>query len=189
MSKLPHVFSDASVTQTQTVLSVVSTHLGIKKQIVLNKVVSTHKAEELALLVAKKLTLGTKCMYFTDNLHLAYRYGQEVNWIPRELNKEADKLTKVTKNALLPSGIGDYIIKHYSYTKRLKLVNAILKKNYEDLQQVSRHIGNIPYLGKQLVRTFFTAKEYPKQVSKKLTNINQFKDKEIIQLFKTIKKD
>ena len=133
MSKLPHVFSDASVTQTQTVLSVVSSHLGIKKQIVLNKVVSTHKAEELALLVAKKLTLGTKCMYFTDNLHLAYRYGQEVNWIPRELNKEADKLTKVAKNATLPSGIGDYIIKNYDYKKKTKVSKRYSQKELRRL--------------------------------------------------------
>ena len=62
---------------------------------------------------------------------------------------------------------------------------------YNDIQFAKLQVLLISngILGKRLVRTFFTSKEYPKQVSKKLTNINQFKDKEIIQLFKTIKKD
>ena len=59
MSKLPHVFSDANVNETQTILGVVSLHLNIRKQIVINKKLDITKAETLAILLAKKLTEGT----------------------------------------------------------------------------------------------------------------------------------
>ena len=181
MSKLPHVFSDASVNETQTILGVVSLHLNIRRQIVINKKLDITKAETLAILLAKKLTEGTNCMYFTDNHSVAYRFGKEVNWIPRELNSLADKTARINKPV---EGISTFICHNYSTEKKFKLVNKILGgtvyKTFDDLYKHS-------IVSKQLIKTFFKAKELPKGMSGRLHQVLAYKDKDLIKLLLPLK--
>ncbi len=182
MSKLPHVFSDASVNETQTILGVVSLHLNIRKQIVINKKLDITKAETLAILLAKKLTEGTNCMYFTDNHSVAYRFGKEVNWIPRELNTLADKTARINKPV---EGIGTFICHNYSTEKKFKLVNKAL--GWTTIYKTFESLYNHSTVSKQLIKTLFKAKELPKGMSIKLHQVSAYKDKDLIKLLLPLK--
>ena len=182
MSKLPHVFSDASINETQTILGVVSLHLNIREQVVINKKLDITKAETLAILLAKKLTKGIPCMYFTDNHSVAYNFGKEVNWIPRELNTLADKTARITKPI---EGVATYICNNYSTEKKFKLVNKALGGTiYKTFEQLYKHST----VSKRLVKSLFKAKELPKGMSVKLHEINGYKDKDLIKLLLPLKR-
>ena len=181
MSKLPHVFSDASVNETQTILGVVSLHLNIRRQVIINKKLDVAKAETLAILLAKKLTKGINCMYFTDNHTVAYKFGKEVNWIPREFNSLADSTARVKKPV---NGIATFICHNYSTEKKFKLVNKALGGTvYKTFESLYKHST----VSKQLIKTLFKAKELPKGMSIKLHQVSAYKDKDLIKLLLPLK--
>ena len=120
-------------------------------------------------------------MYFTDNHSVAYRFGKEVNWIPRELNTLADKTARINKPA---EGIATFICHNYSTEKKLKLVNKALGGTiYETFESLYEHST----VSKQLIKTLFKGKELPKGMSGRLHQVLAYKDRDLIKLLLPLK--
>lgn len=180
MSKLPLVFSDASISKTATTLAVYSSNLAISYTISLPRVFSSDAAEELALKLAFTLTKGINCHYFVDNKQVANKYPQ-VNWIPRELNTAADTLSKqhTTFTSLGTTSIASFIQANYPLPKKLKLVASIrnLKADISILVKDS--------LAKRLLNAILTRDERPTQYRTTIAKATTLKQAELVQILRT----
>ena len=180
MSKLPLVFSDASISKSTTTLAVYSSNLAISHIVSLPRVFSSCVAEELALKLAFTLTKGVNCHYFVDNKQVADKYPQ-VNWIPRELNTAADALSK-QHTSFTPLGtvsIASFIQANYSLSKKLKLIASIrnLKADISLLVKDS--------LAKRLLNAILTKDERPTQYRTIIAKATTLKQVELVQILRT----
>ena len=179
MSKLPLVFSDASISKSTTTLAVYSSNLCISHIVSLPRVFSPDVAEELALKLAFTLTKGINCHYFVDNRQVADKYPQ-ANWIPRELNTAADTLSKqhTTFTPLGTTSIASFIQANYPLPKKLKLVASIrnLKADISVLVKDS--------LAKRLLNAILTRDERPMQYRTTIAKATTLKQAELVQILR-----
>lgn len=176
---LPHVFTDASVTDTCTTIAIHSPQLGINKSITLPRRMQVHLAEELAYLYARKI-VTVDAHFFTDSIIVANKVG--INWIPREYNKTADRLSKKHTNGTPISNISHYIMKTYPFATRLRLANRAFGTSHTCLFSLSKH----SILAKRLVHSIFFSSERPAAV-KKQTNVKTLTDIEIADILHRLK--
>ena len=183
MSKLPHVFSDASIRPNYVILGVYSEHLNITKSIKIHKQLSTSQAEELALKLAMKLTQGINCHYFVDNQQLAVKYSGIAYWIPREFNKQADSLTKVEGTPLGVTSVQDFIRANYSLKSKLKLIHKLLNfKTTRTIQQLIQHKQACSLLNAMLTRA-----ERPDNCRTLIAKAKPLKQSDLVRLIRTYK--
>lgn len=116
-NKPPRVFFDASVSEFKVVgIGIYEMVSGEKTSITIqtNKILGSCEAEEIAFKRALEFAINTfesKIIYlftdnrqvYLDNRHLIEQYKKNgysfaLNWVPRELNVEADKLSKLASS-------------------------------------------------------------------------------------------
>lgn len=116
-SKPPRIFFDASVSDFNVVgIGIYEMMSGEKTTVTIqsNKIVSSNDAEEMAFKRALQFAINTfdskQLFLFTDNRgvylnnrHIVEAYTHNgytisLNWVPRELNTEADKLSKLASS-------------------------------------------------------------------------------------------
>lgn len=178
MSSLPHVFTDASVSSTTTTLAVYCPQLSISYSHTLPRTLQAHEAELLAHRLGRKLVPDAH--YFTDNMHVATTVG--IHWIPREYNRQADKLSKNHSGGTPVSNICHYLLKTYSYEQRLRLANRALSASFLCIHKMSLHSA----YAKRLVHSIFTSTERPAKV-KQQTGIRTLTDAEITTLLRKLR--
>ena len=179
MSKLPLVFSDASISKLTTTLAVYSSNLRISHIVSLPKVFSSDVAEELALKLAFTLTKGVNCHYFVDNKQVANKYPQ-VNWIPRELNTAADTLSKqhATFTPLGTTSVASFIQTKYTLNHKLKLISAITGLE-ASITTLVNHT-----LAKRLLNVLLTRDERPSTFRAAISKAKTLKQSELIGLLR-----
>lgn len=180
MSTLPHVFVDASCQPNSTTIGVYSSHLSISYSMTVNKSLTSYQGELLALKVAIKLTKGTRCHYFTDNLQLANSQPFNVTWIPREFNQAADRLSKRKLNNLGIISIANYIQQTYSLKRKLKLI-AVLRGIKS--ASISKLITD--KMARRLLTSLLTKKERPTEYKKLLADALPIKQQELLHMIRT----
>lgn len=180
MSKLPLVFSDASISKSTTTLAVYSSNLAISYTISLPRVFSSVVAEELALKLAFTLTKEVNCHYFVDNKQVADKYPQ-VNWIPRELNTAADTLSKqhTTFTPLGTTSVASFIQANYPLNHKLRLIAAITGLEASIITLV-KHT-----LAKRLLNAILTRDERPMQHRTTIAKATTLKQAELVQILRT----
>ena len=179
MSKLPHVFSDASCSITTTTIAVYSPQLNIAHRATLHKKLDVNQAEELAFKLALKLTEGTKCHYFVDNQAIANKYKDLCYWIPRELNKSADALSKPDVVQPSTTAIATHIQQNYSLDKKLKLIAALRGLKCELKTLLADKTA------RRLMQSFLKKEEKPTQGKKLINDAKPIKQIELIQMIRT----
>lgn len=179
MSKLPLVFSDASISKSTTTLAVYSSNLRISHIVSLPKVFSSDVAEELALKLAFTLTKGVNCHYFVDNKQVADKYPQ-VNWIPRELNTAADTLSKqhATFTPLGTTSVASFIQTKYTLNHKLKLISAVTGLE-ASITTLVNHT-----LAKRLLNALLTRDERPSTFRATISKAKTLKQSELVGLLR-----
>lgn len=179
MSKLPLVFSDASISKSTTTLAVYSSNLAISYTISLPRVFSPNIAEELALKLAFTLTKGVNCHYFVDNKQVADKYPQ-ANWIPRELNTAADTLSKqhTTFTPLGTTSIASFIQAKYTLNHKLRLIAAITGLE-ASITTLVKHT-----LAKRLLNVLLTRDERPSTFRATISKAKTLKQSELVGLLR-----
>ena len=142
---------DASVNKTENLIGVgiydITNNKKISKTITIDVKDSAYKAERIACFEAMKYakSLGeNEVRLFTDNetvskkeCNLMQMYMREIkfsiSWIPRELNKEADTLSKIYKKKTETKKVSKktYGFKNLSYEERLNFLTKISKSTIE----------------------------------------------------------
>lgn len=182
MSKLPKVFSDASVQDKKVIIGVYSEDLQIiYKHTIYNKRMSVEVAEELALLAAIKITNGKNCHFFVDNMQVANRYRGVAHWVPREFNRQADALTKLSGTSIGAISITSYIQTNYTVQQKIKLICALLGLSKKAT------IGSLANnaMACRLMQGLLKREEKPKGCKKSIDKAKPLTQKEFIHLINT----
>ena len=180
---LPKIYTDASVTDTKTILGIFSDDLSISHSVELNFPTKPHLAEELAHVLAKCL-VQTPSNYHTDNLALAQKLN--LTWIPRHQNRNADVLTRA-EQPIIPVSRAAFIRDNYPLPKKLKLIATILNIPSTDFYVIMKHSN----MAKLLLFTLTVKSEWPSYARKNVFSTQHtptLKDRDLVQLLLKIKR-
>lgn len=181
-----NIFFDASCKEDYTQIGILELKTKEQTIIRLDKKLTSGEGEEKAFLLAKEWAKKTfpdysasAITFFTDN-HAVYTKYLELNtpqkaiiWIPREVNKAADRLSKA-KTTLGNKSISQFIKETYSLEKRLKLLLAF--DNSKRFNHIITSIKNktkikvkVSQEESKLIMSFLSSKEVKGVNRKKLT--------------------
>lgn len=177
------VFTDASIQANTVYIGIYCETLNIKESYSYDINIDICKAEALGIVHAIELTKGINNVFILSDSKdavnkLSHTYPN-LSWVPRELNKQADKLANNINKAIDISTI----LTKFSLNKRLLLCSKLLKTNITSPSSVYRH----SHFGKRLALSLLI-KDVSAEERRSLNNgIYGIKDSEWHTLLKGIK--
>ncbi len=159
-----YIHTDASRHKGKTYIGIYSEYFNLKKTITIDKYLDINDAETLGVKLAYELVGSIPDVHiFTDSLVSYDRLKDKypVHWLPRQYNKQADKLAKPITEAKI-TDMANHIIKNYSVKQRIKLcykILGIVPMTKSPIRQLYKH-GEV---SKRLLKSILVNELTPQQ--------------------------